>query len=250
MKRFEGIHRRVRFSGPVTFFPSHQITGPLKRTLQAAAIILLLGTGCQQKQQKDVADFGQRMLNYFTGSTPINAAKKMEDQYFPDERREGIAKLSDESAGRGPIYTKRYEQIAQFDSDWLVRATAIRALNRSRDTAATPIFIRALSDDNDIVRVEAAKALANNPDPNATSVLVRIVSNANENKDVRIWSADALKHYKSLEVARTLTNQLGGREFGVSWQSRKSLIILTGRDLGYDESAWLEYLTGPDRPFS
>jgi hypothetical protein len=212
-------------------------------------VLILLNSGCQQQQQRKLGDFGQRMLNFFTGNTPINAAKKMEDQYFPDERRVGIAKLADQSFGRQEPYTKRYQQIAQFDSDWLVRATAIRALNRSRDASATPIFIRALNDDNEVVRIEAAKALANVPDPNATPVLVRLVGNANESKDVRIWAAAALRHYRTLEVARTLTNQLGGREFGVAWQSRKSLISLTGRDFNYDETAWLEFLTGPEKPF-
>ena len=186
--------------------------------------------------------YTKHVAGYFTGNTPIKAAKQMEDQYFPDERRIGVNKLSDYDFGRREPYIRRYEQIAQFDSDWLVRATAIRALNRSRDAAATPIFIKALSDENDIVRTEAAKALANIPDENAVPTLVKIVGDRNENRDVRIWSAYALRHFRTLEVARTLASQLSGREFGVAWQSRKSLVAITGKDLHYDEGAWLDYL--------
>jgi hypothetical protein len=210
-------------------------------------LLIASSTGCEQMGH--VGDFGGRLVDYFSGKTPVNAAKKMEDQYFPDERRQGINMLAARDFGRREPYTKRYQQIAQYDNDWLVRATAIRSLNRSRDASATPIFVKALSDDSDIVRVEACKALANVPDENAVPGLVKIVGNLNENRDVRIWAADALRHYRTLEVARTLASQLNGREFGVAWQSRRSLVKLTGKDLSYDEAAWLQYLTGPDKPF-
>jgi HEAT repeats len=153
---------------------------------------ILLSCGCTQMDH-----FGtvvRREYNIITGKSPLNAARQMEDQYFPDERRVGIDRLSDEDFGRRPPYTKRYEQIAQYDSDWLVRATAIRALNRSRDVDATPIFIKALSDDNDLVRTEAAKALSNIPDDNAVPSLLKLVGDPNENRDARIWSAAALRH--------------------------------------------------------
>jgi hypothetical protein len=212
-------------------------------------VALFLCIGCQQQQTRQVADFGKRFADIFTGNTPVSAAKKMEDQYFADERRIGIANLADRDFGRREPYIDRYKQIAQYDSDWLVRATAIRALNRSRDASSTPIFIKALSDQNETVRVEAAKALSNVPDPDAVPALVRIVSNTEEDRDVRIWSASALRHYRNLEVARTLANQLNGREFGLAWQSRRSLVVMTGQDLIYDEGAWLAYFTGPEKPF-
>jgi hypothetical protein len=50
-------------------------------------------------------------------------------------------------------------------------------------------------------------------------------------------------------VARGLVNTLNGRDFSVAWQARKSLTRMTGSDYAYDESAWLNYLTGPGRPF-
>lgn len=203
--------------------------------------------GCQQMEK--AGDFAKRLGDFMTGNTPIAAAKTMEDQYFPDERRTGIVKLSNDPGGRTPLYTERYRQIAQFDSDWLVRATAIRALNRSRDASATPIFIKALADQNEIVRVEACKALGNLPDPNAAQPLTRLVGNPEEPRDVRIWAAHALRHYQNLDVARILANQLRGRDFSVAWQARKSLVSLTGKDMQYDEPAWLQYLSSTERPF-
>ncbi len=109
-------------------------------------------------------------------------------------------------------------------------------------------MIAALGDENALVRLEATKALANVPDPAVVPVLIKLVNNAAEDRDVRIAAADALKHYRTLDVARSLAGQLAGKDFGVAWQSRQSLERLTGRDLKYDESAWLGYLTGPGKP--
>jgi hypothetical protein len=210
-------------------------------------LILLFGSGCAQ-----VEGAGQQVKqfwNFFTGNTPVNAAVQMENQVLPDQRRQGIAKLSDQPFGRRAPYTERYRQIAQLDNDWLVRATAIRALNRARDMSATPAFIRALADESPIVRTEAAKALANIPDNNAIPALLRVAANPEENRDVRIAAADALKHYRTIEVARALITLLNGRDFGVAWQAHRSLVAITGTDKRYDESAWLQYLSSSEQPF-
>jgi HEAT repeat protein len=184
----------------------------------------------------------------FSGVTPAKAAKQLQDDKNPDNRREGINQLVEYPFGQKPPYTTRYQQMARLDPDYLVRATAIRALNRSRDATATPIFIQALSSPNDRVRLEAAKALANIPDSSAGPVLLKIVNNADENRDLRIAAADALKHYKTPDVARTLIATLNGRDYGVAWQSRHSLKTLTGRDLRYNEAAWIS-LIQKERPF-
>jgi len=200
--------------------------------------VALLFCGCAQIDH--AGTFVKREYNILTGKSPLNAAKQMEDQYFPDERRIGIVRLSDEDFGRRPPYTKRYEQIAQFDPDWLVRANAIRALNRSRDADATPIFIKALTDDNDLVRTEAAKALSNIPDDNAVPSLLKLVGDPNENRDVRIWSAAALRHYKTLEVARTLAGQLGGPPASLAGDELVSVLTRTDDD-------WLQHPALADR---
>jgi hypothetical protein len=210
-------------------------------------VVLVACCSCARLQP--FTDFGRNLTDYITGNTPIKGVTQMEDRYFPDERRVGINKLADRNFGRREPYTDRYIQVAQYDSDWLVRATAIRALNRSREPRAAPVFIKALEDANPVVRQEAAKALTNVPDPTAAAPLARLVANQQESRDVRIAAADALKHYRTIDVGRALAGTLNSRDFGVAWQSRHSLIRLTGRDLKYDEAQWLEFLTGPDRPF-
>ena len=196
------------------------------------------------------------------GNTPARAAHEMDDANAdPDTHRQGIVNLVTKwNFTHRPPYTSRYKQIAQSDPNDTVRATAIRALNISRDQTATPVFIAALDDDSELVRLEAAKALSNIPDPNAIPALLRCLegrredlpqarNETQESKDVRIAAADALRHYHTLEVARSLVNQLDQRDFGIAWQSNRSLMALTGRNFWYDESAWLQFLTGPEKPF-
>lgn len=186
----------------------------------------------------------------FGGSTPAHYAQMMESD-VPDVRRQGINGLSDRDFGRKPPYTTRYEQIARSsEAGPLVRATALRALNRSRDASAIPLFIRGLSDPAPQVRLESAKALGNMPDPEAVAPLMARVQNATEDKDIRIAAADALRHYSRLDVARMLVGLLNEGEFSIAWQSRRSLHTITGQDHRYDQAAWLAYLTNPDKPLS
>ena len=195
--------------------------------------------------------------------TPEQAITLMNNPTRPDARREGIAALSTRwPFGKQPPYPGRYEQIAQHDPDVIVRTMAIRALNICRDANATKIFIAGLKDENDQIRLESAKALANIPDAEAIPGLLDLLSGTRavmtpdghrtlvaESKDVRIAAADALRQYRTIDVARSLIGNLNEQDFGVAWQSRQSLITLTGQDLKYDEAAWLQYIVGPGKPF-
>ncbi len=190
----------------------------------------------------------QDLYSFLIGNTAIINARRMEDTYFADERRKGMVFFADRDWGRKPPYTTRYGQIAAADSVPLVRATAVRSLNRARDASQTAVLVARLNDESDLVRIEAAKALVNLPDENAVPKLIEIVGNPNENRDLRIAAADALRHYSRLDVARALVLTLNQREFSVSWQARRSLRVLTGVDHGYNEQAWLSHLTGSN-PF-
>jgi hypothetical protein len=192
---------------------------------------------------------GQTIAFNFQDDRPARAARLMEDAGSADARRRGINDLARWDFAQDGPYIRRYRQIAQDDPDPLVRATALRALNRSRDPAARPLFIAALRDPSTEVRLEAAKGLVNLPEPSAAGPLVRVVTSPEEDRDVRIAAAEALRYYKSVEVARALIPRLSERDFGVAWQARRSLKRITGRDLRYDEAAWLGFITGPEKPF-
>ena len=191
-------------------------------------------------------EYPSRFIDLFRRDTPSASAAALEDSKSADRRRTAINALADRRFGKTQPYTTRYAQMAQFDNDASVRATAIRALNRSRDGTATGVFISGLSDESPAVRLEAAKALSNVPDPSASPALLKLFQNTAEPLDNRIAAADALRQYRSLENARALVNVLNDRDFALSWQARQSLRTITGEDKRYDQPAWLDVLTGPN----
>ena len=182
-------------------------------------------------------DLPTRLLQMLTDNTAADAVRRMEDSTSADRRRDGIANLADRDYGRGEPYTDRYRQIAQFDASPMVRSTAIRALNRSRDGAQN-LFIAGLKDQDRGVRLESAKALSNIPSDDAAGALIPVLNNATEDIDVRIAAADALRHYDTPAVTAALIARLSDRDFGLAWQSRQSLRYLTGADLRFNATAW------------
>ena len=66
---------------------------------------------------------------------------------------------------------------------------------------------------------------------------------------MRVAAADALRNHRTAEVATALVGILRDPKFGVSWQALQSLRVLTGRDDQYDRAAWLNYLSGAEKPF-
>jgi HEAT repeat protein len=206
-----------------------------------AVLLLACSTGCEQTR-----GLRERMR----GDTPGRYARLMEDDRSPENRRLGINGLARHEFGQREPYTTRYRQIFQSDPEPLVRATALRALNRSRDAGAVDLYMKALADADAVVRLEGAKALFNMPDPAATDALLRVLNDVEESKDVRIAAAAALRHYPRLDVARALVAVLPERDFGVAWEARRSLKRITGVDYAYDDAAWLTYISNPDQPLS
>ena len=202
-------------------------------------------------------NFFAEIYHYITGETPFNAAKALLDPLNPDRRREGVVYLSKRDFGRQEPYVKYYAELARTDEDWSVQAMAIRALNRSRRRQVIDLYIRALDDERDAVRLESAKALANMPDPSAVPSLIEHLQerakvrisftdrfeSRDENPDVRLACADALRNFNTIEVSQALVRVLRDRSFAVSYQARESLKLITGKDYRYDQSAWLEYLS-------
>jgi HEAT repeat protein len=191
----------------------------------------------------------KHLINFASGDTPSKLVAMMEDSKSSDQRRKGILELASEYRfARHEPYTKRYSQIAGRDEQSSVRAAALRALNHSRSKLGDAAFVASLDDADALVRLEAAKGLANVPVEAAIPKLIEHVQK-DESKDVRIACADALRNFKTLDVARALAGVLGDRDFGVSWQARKSLNLMTGRDFRYDEGAWLDYVSKATKPF-
>ncbi len=70
-----------------------------------------------------------------------------------------------------------------------------------------------------------------------------------ESRDVRVAAADALRNFPTRDVAKALTDSLRDKDFEVSWQARKSLVLMTGHDFKYDQGSWRDYFSKTDKPF-
>lgn len=156
----------------------------------------------------------------------------------PDELREAMLGLVRYEHGREPPYTDAYAHFADNSPHGLVRASAIRALNISRNESATPLFIRRLSDEEARVRLEAAKALANIPDEAAVDALIARATNVQENLDVRVAAISALSRYDAPASLQALIRLLEEDDFSLAWQARRSLVTATGQDHGYSIDDW------------
>lgn len=213
----------------------------LLRPLVSAGLLALafVSAGCQQVRD---------VTAYFRGETPGKYARMMEEPSVPDDRRIGINHLVARDFAQREPYTTRYRQIFETETDPLVRAAALRALNVSRDAGAVDLYVKALADPETLVRLEGAKALGHMPDPSAVDALLRVLNAPDEDKDVRIAAASALRHYPRLDVARALVATLESRAFDIAWQARRSLRRITGVDYAYDDAAWLEYISNPTQP--
>jgi hypothetical protein len=208
-------------------------------------------------------EFPKRSLDLYTGKTPGRYARMMEDEQSADLRRTGILRLAaDYPFARAEPYTDRYWQIAQGDPNTMVRVAAIRALDRARDRRVVPLAINYMNEADPLLRLEAAKALANMPDDKATPALLRHMGPTievrgesgrpepqSESRDVRVACADALRNFQTKDIARALIDVLQDKQFEVSYQAHKSLILMTGHDYGYDIGKWRDFLSTAENPF-
>jgi hypothetical protein len=186
------------------------------------------------------------LFDYLSKDTGITAAHNMlNEQNPPDIRRKATLRLVEFPYARKGDYLKVYAHIAD-DPDYTVSAAGLRALNISRAKGYTDLFVRCLKydtkTDEPLVRLEAADCLANIPDPAAVGPLI-ISMQTDPYLDVRIASAEALRNYHTVEVARALVEMLDDKTFSVAWQARQSLELLSGQDFRYDRRAWLVYIS-------
>lgn len=198
-----------------------------------------IGDGFDDLIGKPIAHF----FDYVTHDNAAFAARKMTDPTSPDNQREGMLRLTDFQFARHGIYIRGYAIEARSGGDYTVRAAGIRALNRCRARGYTLLFMEALEDDQELIRLEGADALSNIPDPQAIPILVARMGTAEPSVDVRIACADALRCYHTHEAMQALAEELNDQEFGIAWQARQSLELLTGQDFRYDTRAWLAYMT-------
>src|SRR5690606_16336328 len=103
-----------------------------------------------------------------------------------------------------------------------------------------------LEHENDQVRWEAAKGLQRIHDPGVVPDLLAVLRRVDERTETRVAAADALAQYPQDRVFHALIAALDARELSINLAAERSLVTLTGRQLGDDSRDWLDWYDGLD----
>jgi len=160
-----------------------------------------------------------------------------------DLRREGVEELGKGVPASWKVTPKMLSIMAQGDPDELVRATALRVLAKidQQEEYLPKVMESSIKDRSGLVRLESAKILATHNDDNSLSNLIDML-NKDADTQVKIAAADGLGNYQDQRAIRSLIAALDSKEFALCFRARQSLTALTGKDLGYNSQAWLDWL--------
>lgn len=211
------------------------------RALLILPIMLALLSGCDT--------WSEDMADAFNMNTPKPAeAASWLFHPDPERRRRGIGLIANSYFGGEEAYLKVYREAAT-DTDPMVRAASAHALGLHGGPEDGPRLAALMDDSSPMVRLEAARALRRVHHPEAVEGLMTALG-SDEDADVRAVSADALGQYAEPRVAEALIIGLSDRSLAVNKKCRKSLMTLTGQDLGLDPDAWLAWYRDAATPFA
>ena len=96
--------------------------------------------------------------------------------------------------------------------------------------------------------METVTVVAEIPSDDSLAILLDRLKNDSD-PAVRAAAAAALGEYHDRRAIQGLLAGLTENEFAVSYQAKKSLNRLTGKDFGYDKSAWQGWLKSTSNVF-
>ncbi len=201
-------------------------------TCLAVLVAAFALAGCGGKQDK-------LSLKRLFGPSPKESVAMMFDPDDADRRRQGVVNLSRKDWGLREPYLKGYAMLLRTDADPSVRCVSARALGLAGDEKYLPDLVAALKDESDAVRWDAAVAMDGVTGPKAVEPLRRSAL-GDVSADVRRSCLRALRHYRRQDVLETLIAGLSDGDFSVRFEAHRSLVGLTGRDLGHEPGPWAD----------
>jgi hypothetical protein len=185
----------------------------------------------------------------------------------PDARREAVVHVAKTKYLTDPVVIRALATIARSDESASVRFASVRALTRAGEPAdAEPLLAIALEDedfedpsDRRYGRIRAAAvqgldtlsmtgAISDIEREECESIAIGLLR-GHRARDVRIAAAAILRHSQSVATLNALIDALDQRDFGVVYESERSLIHLTGQCHNYSAVAWREWLASASDPF-
>ncbi|MCP4250982.1 MAG: HEAT repeat domain-containing protein [bacterium] len=185
-----------------------------------------------------------------------------------DERRHAVHRIASSRYLNREVVVDGLSVIARTDTSLSVRCAAVAALGKSEHAGAAAVLVRVLhqpftpqrtvSGSGIDVRWDALRAIL--------TLLERGVFPGDELDALREPAVDLLGKDRSREVRQTAARVLGylpdrqvleplidgleQRDFGVAYESERSLMRLTGHTFDYDPVRWREWLAETENPFA
>ncbi len=131
----------------------------------------------------------------------------------------------------------------QVEPDPLVREAIVDTIAEFRTPLASQVLEAGLSDADADVRRHCCMALGKRGDPAAVPVLARAI-NGEQDLQVRIAAVEALGSIHSPDAYTALAVAMEDRDPALQYAGVESMREISGKDLGNDVSAWLQYARG------
>jgi HEAT repeat protein len=184
-----------------------------------------------------------------------------------DVRRGAIEHLAHTRHRESPRVVDVMALAARMDASDLVRCAAARALAERGGPSASATLLTLLDKPSaaekvlsagDAVRWEAVKGLQkltvdgrmdHEEQTRACETGIRLLA-GDPSRDVRLVAAQMLGRCGSVESAQALVQALRQSDFGVVYESERSLMRLTGRSGDRDAARWQSWLDSTPDPFA
>ncbi len=237
--------------------------GPRSRGLQLAALLCVGLCGCsgtwEELSRKDIS-FGQRCQNIWSAAPdPMVVLRDSKDG---DDRAKALRQLKEPLQNGGTA--KDQDTVlsilvisAQTDSQPVCRVASIQALGKFKDPRAVSALVDAYykattftSDTATVIQCNVLTALGETHNAAAVDLLTRVVrapdsaldaagDDKQQELDRRLAAARALGQFSHYHAAESLLTVLKTeKDVGLRQTAHDSLVASTGKDLGYDPSAW------------
>ena len=189
------------------------------------------------------------------------------DAESPDARREAVVHIARTSRLTSDIVVRVLITVVRTDQSESVRLAAVRALAKAGVPDAIDPLIEIVSAPDETVVAPDARAggmrqaalegldalavrdeLSDAQRETCCAAAIRLL-NGHRSRDVRVAAAGFLRHFPAAATLTALVDALGQRDFGVVYQSERSLMHLTGCRFDRDAAAWRQWLATTDDPF-
>jgi hypothetical protein len=232
------------------------------RPLLLALIALLIATGCSSHKKR----YHKPGLLVTEADARRYIRKALEDP-DADVRRAAIQQLAKTRHANLPVVVDGLAVAARTDPSESVRCAAVRALAELKNDEAVETVLVLLDDSagNPTVRpagaelrweaMQALHAYAKdaNLDPHSrdkTRIIAVTALASDPARDVRLEAAKLLGNFATPDTLRALIDGLRQRDFGVVYESERSLMRLTGKTFDRDAARWETWLNTTTRPFA